>query len=123
MTRPAISSTKRPSSTLKTARCCAPREIQSMSVSLIRPLLLAAAALALTACTSVGTQKIPAPAVVEVVSAEAAQAEAARVAALQAQPNWALQAGSRVSKGKDGGSGRIDWKQDGRRYGLSEAAR
>ncbi|PSD25628.1 lipoprotein localization factor LolB, partial [Stenotrophomonas maltophilia] len=36
-----------------------------MSVSLIRPLLLAAATLAVTACTSVGTQKTPPPAVVE----------------------------------------------------------
>ncbi len=93
-----------------------------MSVSLIRPLLLATAALALTACTSVGTQKIPAPAVVEVVSAEAAQAEAARVAALQAQPDWAFQGRVAVSKGKDGGSGRIDWKQEGRRYVVELSA-
>ncbi|HIE5928304.1 TPA: lipoprotein insertase outer membrane protein LolB, partial [Stenotrophomonas maltophilia] len=93
-----------------------------MSVSLIRPLLLATAALALTACTSVGTQKTPAPAVVEVVSAEAAQAEAARVAALQAQPDWTFQGRVAVSKGKDGGSGRIDWKQEGRRYVVELSA-
>jgi len=68
-----------------------------MSVSLIRPLLLAAATLAVSACTSVGTQKTPAPAVVEIVSAEAAQAEAARVAALQARPDWAFQGRVAVS--------------------------
>lgn len=93
-----------------------------MSVSLIRPLLLAAATLAVTACTSVGTQKTPPPAVVETVSAEAAQAEAARVAALHAQPDWALQGRVAVSKGKDGGSGRIDWKQEGRRYVVELSA-
>jgi outer membrane lipoprotein LolB len=93
-----------------------------MSVSLIRPLLLAAVTLAVTACTSVGTQKTPAPAVVEVVSAEAAQAEAARVAALQAQSDWAFQGRVAVSKGKDGGSGRIDWKQEGRRYVVELSA-
>ncbi len=93
-----------------------------MSVSLIRPLLLAAATLAVTACTTVGTQKTPPPAVVETVSAEAAQAEAARVAALHAQPDWAFQGRVAVSKGKDGGSGRIDWKQEGRRYVVELSA-
>ena len=43
-----------------------------MSVSLIRPLLLAAATLAVSACTTLGSQKTAAPAVVETVSAEAA---------------------------------------------------
>lgn len=93
-----------------------------MSVSLIRPLLLAAATLAVSACTSVGTQKTAPPAVVETVSAEAAQAEATRVAALQAQPDWAFQGRVAVSKGKDGGSGRIDWKQEGRRYVVELSA-
>lgn len=93
-----------------------------MTVSLIRPLLLAAATLAVSACTSVGTQKTAPPAVVETVSAEAAQAEAARVAALHAQPDWAFQGRVAVSKGKDGGSGRIDWKQQGRRYVVELSA-
>jgi outer membrane lipoprotein LolB len=93
-----------------------------MSVSLIRPLLLAAATLAVSACTSVGTQKTAPPAVVETVSAEAAQAEATRVATLQAQPDWAFQGRVAVSKGKDGGSGRIDWKQGGRRYVVELSA-
>src|SRR2546427_8647185 len=52
---------------------------------MIRPLLLAAVTLAVSACTTVGTQKTPPPAVVETVSAEAAQAEGARVAALHAR--------------------------------------
>ncbi len=93
-----------------------------MSASLFRPLLLAVATVAMTACTSLGTQKTPAPAVVETVSAEAAQAEAARVAALQAQPEWSFQGRVAVSKGKDGGSGRIDWQQAGRRYVIELSA-
>ncbi|PSM12571.1 lipoprotein insertase outer membrane protein LolB [Stenotrophomonas maltophilia] len=93
-----------------------------MSVSMIRPLLLAAVTLAVSACTTVGTQKTPPPAVVETVSAEAAQAEVARVAALHAQPDWAFQGRVAVSKGKDGGSGRIDWKQEGRRYVVELSA-
>ena len=35
-----------------------------MSVSMIRPLLLAAVTLAVSACTTVGTQKTPPPAAV-----------------------------------------------------------
>ncbi|HDS1039678.1 TPA: lipoprotein localization protein LolB [Stenotrophomonas maltophilia] len=93
-----------------------------MSVSFIRPLLLAAATLAVSACTSVGTQKTPAPAVVETVSAAAAEAEAARVGALREQADWAFQGRVAVSKGKDGGSGRIDWKQESRRYVVELSA-
>jgi outer membrane lipoprotein LolB len=44
------------------------------------------------------------------------------VAALHAQPDWAFQGRVAVSKGKDGGSGRIDWKQDGRRYVVELSA-
>ena len=93
-----------------------------MNASLIRPLLLAAVTLAMTACTTVGTQKTPAPAVVETVSAAAAEAEAARVAALRAQPDWTFQGRVAVSKGKDGGSGRIDWRQEGPRYVVELSA-
>ena len=57
MTRPATSSTKRPSSTLKTARCCAPARNSIHECFPDPVLLLAAATLAVTACTSVGTQK------------------------------------------------------------------
>ncbi|WP_445514856.1 lipoprotein insertase outer membrane protein LolB [Stenotrophomonas sp. 3(2025)] len=93
-----------------------------MSVSMIRPLLLVAATLALSACTTVGRQKTPAPAVVTTVSAEAAAAEAARVDALRAASEWNFQGRVAVSKGKDGGSGRIDWKQEGQRYVVELSA-
>ncbi|MBJ7517903.1 MAG: hypothetical protein JHC82_17405, partial [Stenotrophomonas sp.] len=54
-----------------------------MMHSMTRPLLLAAATLALAACTSVGSQKTPAPDVAYTVSPAAERAEAARVQALQ----------------------------------------
>ncbi|WP_340571886.1 lipoprotein insertase outer membrane protein LolB [Stenotrophomonas sp. G106K1] len=93
-----------------------------MSVSTIRPLLLVAVTLALSACTTVGRQKTPAPAVVTTVSAEAAAIEAARVDALRSAADWNFQGRVAVSKGKDGGSGRIDWKQEGQRYVVELSA-
>ena len=54
--------------------------------------------------------------------ASACSTNPARVAALHAQPDWAFQGRVAVSKGKDGGSGRIDWRQDGRRYVVELSA-
>ncbi|AWH28162.1 MULTISPECIES: lipoprotein insertase outer membrane protein LolB [Stenotrophomonas] len=93
-----------------------------MSVSSIRPLLLAAVTLAVSACTSVGTQKTPAPEVVYTVSPAAERAEEARVQALRAQPDYAFQGRVAVSKGKNGGSGRIDWVQQGSEYRVQLSA-
>jgi len=93
-----------------------------MSVSTIRPLLLVAVTLAVSACTSVGTQKTPAPDVVYTVSPAAERAEEARVQALRAQPDYSFQGRVAVSKGKNGGSGRIDWKQEGQRYVVELSA-
>ncbi len=93
-----------------------------MSVSSIRPLLLAAVTLAVSACTSVGTQKTPAPDVVYTVSPAAERAEEARVQALRAQPDYAFQGRVAVSKGRNGGSGRIDWVQQGSQYRVQLSA-
>lgn len=83
----------------------------------------AAMAVSLSACVSLDTRKAPAaPDVVTAVSAEAGQAEAARVDALRAQPAWSFQGRVAVSKGRNGGSGRIDWQQQARQYVVSLSA-
>ena len=50
------------------------------------------------------------------------QAQAARVAVLDAHPQWALQGRVALSNGRDGGSGRIEWHQDGARFDVSLSA-
>ena len=50
------------------------------------------------------------------------QAQAARVATLEAHPRWSLYGRVAVSNGHDGGSGRIDWRQDGPRFDVSLSA-
>lgn len=46
----------------------------------------------------------------------------AREAALALVPAWSLQGRVALSNGRDGGSGRIDWAQDGRHYDVSLSA-
>lgn len=80
-------------------------------------------ALSLSACVSLGERKAPiAPAVVARVSAEAQRAESARVAALHTQPQWSFQGRVAVSKGRNGGNGRIDWQQQVRQYVIELSA-
>ncbi|MCC7634718.1 lipoprotein insertase outer membrane protein LolB [Stenotrophomonas rhizophila] len=82
-----------------------------------------AMALSLSACVSLGERKAPAaPVVVSTVSAAAQQAEAARVAALQAQPQWSFQGRVAINKGRNGGNGRIDWQQQSRQYVVELSA-
>jgi outer membrane lipoprotein LolB len=50
------------------------------------------------------------------------QAQAARVALLAAHPRWSLQGRVALSNGREGGSGRIDWSQDGARYDVALSA-
>jgi len=50
------------------------------------------------------------------------QAQAARVAVLEAHPRWSLQGRVAVSNGREGGNGRIDWQQDGPRFTVSLSA-
>lgn len=56
------------------------------------------------------------------VSAEARQAEAARQAWLRAHPDWSFQGRAAISKGRNGGSGRVDWRQTGRDYRIQLSA-
>ncbi|MGN6513484.1 MAG: lipoprotein insertase outer membrane protein LolB [Lysobacteraceae bacterium] len=55
-------------------------------------------------------------------AAEAQARQQAREAALAAQPRWTLQGRVAISNGRDGGSGRIDWRQDGTHYEVALAA-
>lgn len=93
-----------------------------MTPSCYRTLAMLAASLLLAACTSVGTQKSAPPDVAYSVSPAAERAEAARVQALRARPDWAFQGRVAVSNGKDGGSGRLDWNQQGGRYHVQLSA-
>ncbi|AMJ57558.1 MULTISPECIES: lipoprotein insertase outer membrane protein LolB [Stenotrophomonas] len=78
---------------------------------------------ALAACGSVPKrQAAPVAAEVAQISAAAQAAEQARQAALMAQPDWSFQGRVAISKGRNGGNGRIDWLQQGPVYQVSLAA-
>lgn len=65
------------------------------------------------------------PRTVELSPAQQAQAEAAqnaRDAALRGQPRWSLEGRIAVSANGKGGSGRIDWLQDGPAYEIALSA-
>lgn len=73
------------------------------------PLLaLACALLLLAACAPVRTRGTPAQ----------LAAQVAREDRLGGQAHWGLQARFAVSDGHDGGSGTLEWRQDGTRYSL-----
>ncbi|MBB3797945.1 outer membrane lipoprotein LolB [Xanthomonas arboricola] len=76
----------------------------------------------LSACVSVPRGQGGGAAVVAQVSEGARQAEAARQAWLQAHPVWSFQGRVAISKGSNGGSGRIDWQQDGAQYRVQLSA-
>lgn len=82
-----------------------------------RVLALAAAAL-LSACVARPVRQALPPA--QTAVAEAAQV--AREETLRQQPVWSLQGRIAVSNGRNGGSGRIDWVQEGRRFDVSLSA-
>ena len=50
------------------------------------------------------------------------QAQAARVMVLDSKPQWTLQGRVALSNGREGGSGRIEWHQDGPRFEVSLSA-
>ena len=81
--------------------------------------LAAAAVLGLLAGCAGQPLRAPGP----LLPAEVAQArQAEREAALAAQPRWSLQGRVAVSTGGKGGSGRLDWQQDGARYAIALSA-
>ncbi len=94
-----------------------------MSMTMWRAPLVLLMVGALGACTSVSTkQKAPVAAEVERVSEQAQAAEQVRQAALRAQPAWSFQGRVAISKGRSGGSGRIDWQQRNESYQVSLSA-
>ena len=74
----------------------------------------------LGACASMPSSPAVVPGGVPVAQAEAAQRE--RAGLLAAIPAWALQGRVAISNGARGGSGRMEWAQDGRGYAVSLAA-
>jgi outer membrane lipoprotein LolB len=50
------------------------------------------------------------------------QAQQQRAAVLAAHPHWTMQGRVALSNGRQGGSGRIDWQQDGPSYSVSLSA-
>lgn len=56
------------------------------------------------------------------VAGDPAAHQQRRAAALAGRPAWALAGRVALSNGRDGGSGRIDWNQDGPRYEVSLSA-
>ena len=82
------------------------------------PVLAIAAAALLTACVAQPVRQALPP----VQSAATQAQQIAREDALQRQPAWSLQGRIAVSNGRNGGSGRIDWIQQGRQYDVSLSA-
>jgi len=78
---------------------------------------IAMVAIALSACTS----RAPRETLPAIEGAPTAHQDA-RVAAIAALSAWSLSGRVAVSNGKDGGSGRIEWKQAGERYDVSLSA-
>jgi outer membrane lipoprotein LolB len=71
----------------------------------------------LAACA--GQPKRTAP---PVSDAAARQSQVERATVLAAHPQWSLQGRVALSNGRNGGSGRIDWQQDGPRYSVALSA-
>lgn len=78
----------------------------------MKRLLILAASLALAGCA---TSRVSMPAVAPV---EAEARQAAREAALQADGDWGFDGRLAVSTDGKGGSGRIEWRQDGPRFDV-----
>lgn len=87
-----------------------------------RVVLLGCMAL-LTACTSVPVRPPAETAVLDADARGAAEARlAAREAAVRALPAYGFSGRVAMSNGRDGGSGRIDWRQAGDAFEVSLAA-
>lgn len=80
--------------------------------------LAIAAALLLTACVAQPVRQALPPD----QSAAAEALQVAREQLLRQQPSWSLQGRMAVSNGRNGGSGRIEWTQDDRRFDVSLSA-
>ncbi len=90
-----------------------------MRVQVSRTALALLAAGMLSACGTLATRQAPPKEVV--FSAEPA-VETTRIAVLDTLPDWSFQGRVAISKGRNGGNGRIDWQQQGGAYQVSLAA-
>ena len=87
---------------------------EGSGIGVARRLLLMMIVLMLAACVPPPVRRAADPALL--------QAQAAREAALAARPDWSLSGRIAISDGKDGGSGRIDWKQHGSDFDIRLSA-
>ncbi|QDH70711.1 lipoprotein insertase outer membrane protein LolB [Marilutibacter alkalisoli] len=84
----------------------------------LRFLAVAACAVLLVACTS---RPVRSPLPPELLAAAEAR-QLAREQALRAQPDWGLQGRIAMSVDRNGGSGRVDWRQDGHAFTVELSA-
>lgn len=90
---------------------------------MVRGPLLAAWIVLLAACASGGGRKAAPPALVDPEDVAAAQArQSTREAWLRGRKDWGFEARVAVSQAGKGGSGRLDWRQQGERYTASLSA-
>ncbi|WP_369976739.1 lipoprotein insertase outer membrane protein LolB [Xanthomonas bundabergensis] len=87
----------------------------------LRAVCALAVLLALAGCSSLAPRQAP-PVASAPLSETARQADAARTAWLAAHPNWSFQGRVAITKGRNGGSGRIDWAQQQRQYQIELSA-
>ncbi|MUV13922.1 lipoprotein insertase outer membrane protein LolB [Noviluteimonas gilva] len=83
----------------------------------MRVALIAMIAIALSACAG----RAPRETLPAIAGSPDAHQDA-RVAAIGALPGWSMSGRVAVSNGKDGGSGRIEWKQTGERFDVALSA-
>ena len=83
-------------------------------MTVLRRLLLLSLVLVVAACVPPPVRRAP--------DAALMQAQVARETALMARPDWSLSGRIAISDGKDGGSGRIDWKQHGADFDIRLSA-
>lgn len=82
-----------------------------------KTIYVAALALLLSACAAQRTRSLQ-----QVPTAQAEQMQAQREQSLRMQKQWGFSGRVAVSNGKDGGSGRIDWRQNGADYSVQLSA-
>lgn len=85
----------------------------------LRALTVAALAAMLSACAG---QAVRGPASPPLAPAAAEAAQSARETELRGQTGWSLSGRIALSNGRNGGSGRIEWRQDGDRYEVALSA-
>ena len=83
----------------------------------LRGALAAACALLLAACVAQPVRETLPP-----IAGTPEAHQAQRETALAVRAQWSLQGRVALSNGRDGGSGRIDWQQDGARYDVALSA-